>query len=168
MSYLSEFQTVKLIVDSSAETRGVDAFALVLIKAERQMRRLVTHLVYQFPCFSEKDVSGLRDVLGRNRAVYFEGFERGFDALYPQTVKDLVGAEYDRLRPRLDEAIDYRNKIFHGQLTSIYLGREDLLGFVADIRAWCEVLALGADVEFGYDGFARNSFQKSRIAQLWR
>ena len=51
-SCAAEFRTVDLIVASSAETRGVDAFALSVIEAERQIRRLVTHLVYQFPSFA--------------------------------------------------------------------------------------------------------------------
>jgi len=160
-----EFATVDLIVTSCAETRGVDAFALALIKAERQIRRLVTHLVYQFPCFTASHISPLRDALWNNRGVYFDGFERGFDALYPRSVAQLVGDAYSRLRPRLDEAIDHRNKICHGQLTSKYLTREDLLGFVADIRAWCESIARATNAEFEYDSFA-DSFRKSTVADL--
>ena len=86
MNSAREFATVDLIVSSDAETRGVDAFALALIKAERQIRRLVTHLVYQFPCFTKKHIKSLRNELGKNRRVYFEGFERGFNVLYPQSV----------------------------------------------------------------------------------
>jgi hypothetical protein len=51
MSFQGEFQTVELIERSDAETRGVDAFALSLLKAERQLRRLFTYLVFQYPCF---------------------------------------------------------------------------------------------------------------------
>jgi len=40
----AEFATVDAVVASGAETLGVDAFALSLIKAERQMRRLFTHM----------------------------------------------------------------------------------------------------------------------------
>jgi len=38
----------------------------------------------------------------------------GFDALSPRKVQELVGPDYARLKTRLDEAIDHRNKIFHG------------------------------------------------------
>ena len=168
MNWSEEFRTVDLIVESSAETRGVDAFALSLIKAERQIRRLVTYLVYQFPCFGPADVVRLREALGDDRRVYFEGFVHGFDALYSRSVRELVGPEHDRLRGHLDEAIDHRNKIFHGQLTSRYLTREDLLGYVTDIRLWCRTLAEGALAEFEYDGFARNSFRKSQVPELYR
>src|SRR5262245_10963939 len=117
MSFAEEFATVDLIVNSQAETRGVDAFALALIKSEKQLRRLVTHLVYQFPAFATKDISLLRSALVKNRNVYAEGFITGFDALYTRTVKDLVGADHDPLYIRLTQATRYRNKIFHGQLT---------------------------------------------------
>ncbi len=168
MNWSEEFRTVSLIVKSSAETRGVDAFALSLIKAERQIRRLVTHLVYQFPCFGPTDIVRLRETLGNNKRVYFEDFVRGFDALYSRSVRELVGAEHDRLRGCLDEAIKHRNKIFHGQLTLRYLTREDLLAYVTDIRLWCRQLAEGAFGEFAYDGFARDSFQKSQVPELYR
>lgn len=161
MSYSQEFQTVDLILQSNAETLGVDAFALSLIKAERQLRRLVTHLVFQFPCFGCSDITALRQALGDNQRVYFEGFEEGFDAIYPKAVKDLFGAQYVRLRPRLNEAIDFRNKIFHGQLTFAWLNRKDLLSYVADIREWCQILAESTLTEFRYDGFGRDSFRKS-------
>jgi hypothetical protein len=164
--YIEEFETVDLLVKSKAGTRGVDAFSLSLIKAERQIRKLVTHLVYQFPCFGPSDVPNLRQTLYNNRCVYFDGFEKGFDALYPHSVSNLIGPEYQRLKDRIGEATGHRNKIFHGQLTSKCLSRADLEGYVDDIRAWCAALANGADGEFHYDGFGRNSFRKAAAADL--
>jgi hypothetical protein len=167
MSYAQEFETVDLILASNAETRAVDGFALSLIKCERQMRRLLTHLVFQYPCFGFADVPALRSSLSSNRKVYFEGFVRGFDTIYPRSIGDLVGQDYGRLRSRLDEAIDHRNKIFHGQLTSKSLTREDLFEYVSDIRSWCKALADAALAEIGYDGFRRDSFRKSHGTKLW-
>lgn len=166
MSYAQEFETVDLVLASLAETRGVDAFALSLIKCERQVRRLLTHIVFQFPCFGNADISALRSTLSNNRKVYFEGFICGFDAIYPRSIKYLIGPSYDELRSRLDEAIYFRNKIFHGQLTSSTLSRNDLFGYVADIRSWCKFLAEGALAEIGYDGFLRDSFKKSKIGNI--
>lgn len=165
MSFSEEFVTVDIILKSQAKTQGVDAFALALIKAEKQMRRLLTHLVYQAPAFGLGDIHKLRRSLENNCNVYFEGLERGFDALYPKSVRDLVGAEYERLRERLRDATKYRRKIFHGQLTANYLSRNDLIGFVADIRLWCEKLAASTSGEFGYDGFS-SSFRKSAVSDL--
>jgi hypothetical protein len=166
MSYSQEFKTVDLLLDSDAPTRAVDAFSLSLIKAERQLRKLVTHLVYQFPCFGKQDVSALRQALFNSRNVYFGGLHKGFDALYPRTIQDLVGPEYDRLHKRIGEITRHRNKIFHGQLTAQGLARGDLLGYVVEIREWCEAVANGAKAELQFDGFDRNSFQKSLVPDL--
>jgi hypothetical protein len=81
-------------------------------------------------------------------------------------MSDLVGQRYQSLLTRLSEATRYRNKIFHGQLTSANLGKADLLENVADFRSWCSLLAVSAQAEVGYDGFGRNSFRKSTFAEL--
>lgn len=164
MGFKEEFETVDLIVGSTADTRGVDAFALSLIKHERQLRRLFTHLVYQSQAFNNSHVEQLRSALAKNRRVYADGFIKGFNALYSRTIKDLVGAEHDHLFTRLTEATGYRNKIFHGQLTQDALSRSGLL-YVTDMKRWCELLAGTARAEFQYDGFG-DSFLKSRDATL--
>ncbi len=133
MSYASEFATVDAVLACGAETSGVDAFALSLIKAERQIRKLFTHLVFQAPAFGAADVGGLRKALADNRQVYFAGFIAGWDALYPCPVASLVGQDYQRLLARLAEATGHRNKIFHGQLTNENLSTGDLLGYVDDM-----------------------------------
>lgn len=166
MSYADEFSTVDLILSSRAETFGVDAFALSLIKAERQLRKLFTYLVYQFPAFGPADVRGLRRTLAVNSRVYFEGVMAGLDALSPVSVKELVGQECERLRLRFVEFHKHRNKIFHGQVTADGLDRTYLLGGVEDIRLWCRSLGASAAREFGCDGFVRNSFQKSAVPDL--
>jgi len=133
-NYAREFETVDVVINSTARTCGVDAFALSVIKTERQIRKLVTHLIYQFPCFGPADVPSIRQTLVNNRRVYFDGFENGFNAIYPLSISALVGCDYLRLHDRIREAVDHRNKIFHGQLTSNNLTRDDLLAYVGDIR----------------------------------
>jgi hypothetical protein len=161
MNVRHEFGTVDLILASELETRGVDAFALALIKAERQARKLFTYLVYQSDAFSSEHISALRAALTDNRRVYFDGFIRGIDALAPETVKTLLGSDYDALWDRIAEATRHRNKIFHGQLTGKELTRDDLVGLVADLRRWCTAVAEGAADKLGYDGFGRGSFRKA-------
>ena len=160
-NYQAEFKTVDLILASDAVTRGVDAFALCLIKCERQLRRLVTYLVFQSPAFAIEHVEALRRALLNSNRVYFEGFEKGFDTLYSRTVRELIGPQYPAIRVRLTEATQYRNKIFHGQLSAESLSREQLIQLVTTIRDWCERLANSAQEEIGYDGFGRDSFRKS-------
>ncbi len=94
--------------------------------------------------------------------MYFSGLLAGWNALYPLSVDQLVGAEYKHLHSRLEVATKHRNKIFHGQLTAQGLSRQQLLGFVDDIRAWCRAYGAAAQAEVGYDGCGRNSFRKSR------
>jgi hypothetical protein len=162
-AYHAEFETVDLILASRAKMRAVDAFALSLIKGERQLRRLVTYLVFQSPSFSVGDVEGLKRALWESNRVYFEGFERGFDALYQRSIGGLIGPEYPQARGWLVIAAQYRNKIFHGQLTPESLSRDALLRTIHSIRNWCQRLALSAEREIGYDGFQRDSFRKSAI-----
>lgn len=166
MNYQEEFATVNLIRNSDAETRGVDAFTLALIKAERQMRKLVTHLIFQFPCFSESDITALKMALANNRGIYFEGLNKGFDSIYPKAISEMIGSDHDRLIALINESIGYRNKIFHGQLTGRSLSREDLFAYVDGIEEWCKRLSEAAEREIGYNGFARNSFQKSSRREI--
>ncbi|MFC5431478.1 hypothetical protein ACFPTO_22120 [Paraburkholderia denitrificans] len=161
MSFEQEFAVVDIIKLSEAETRGVDAFTLSIVKMERQVRRLFTYLVFQCEAFNEHSVPDLIATLERCRNAYFTGFISGIDALAGFSVSDLVGDEYARLRVALKAAYDVRNKVFHGQLTGLSLDREELLAMVTTVKRWCELLANGAQRESGYDGFGGNSFRKS-------
>lgn len=161
MSVADEFKTVDMILNSGADTRGVDAFALSLIKAEKQARRLVTYLVYQHPWCGRATVPALKRELEKSTKVYFDGVLKGWDALYPRSIRQLIGADYARLWGRLSAATKHRNKIFHGQLTAHGLSRPELVAFVKDIRAWCDALGNAAQAEVQYDGCGRNSFRKA-------
>ena len=161
MSYAEEFAVVDLIIDAKRKTSGVDAFALSVIKAERQMRRLFTHLVFQYPCFSATDVNALRKTLSANRDADFNGFVKGIDAIYPLSIAQLVGERHPVLWEALKKARLARNKIFHGQVTKDSLGTDDLLAYVTDVRCWCQLLSEAAMAGIGYDGFERNSFRKT-------
>ncbi len=166
MSFLEEFSTVDAVLRAPGKTIAVDAFALSLIKAERQIRKIFTHLIYQYPCFSRGDVPDLRKTLVANKRIYFEGFEKGIALIYPKPIRDLIGDRYETLRRRITESIEIRNKIFHGQLTDRNLSESDLIALASHIREWCGLLAHGAEAELRYDGFARNSFQKSSLRDL--
>lgn len=160
MTFKSEFEIIDLISQSQLPTRAVDAFSLSVIKMERQIRKLFTYLVFQSSAFGPEDIGRLRAVLGASRDTYFEGFERGINALYRTPIEDMVGPKYAELKPALKDAIAVRNKIFHGQLTEHCLQREDLGELSEAIREWCSNLATGASEEVGYDGFDRPSFRK--------
>jgi len=167
MNFKNEFAAVDLLLNSKCITRGIDAFSLSVIKTERQVRKIFTHLIYQFPSFSEKDKDYLKEELAKNKKVYFNGFIRGFDAIYPKTIKDIFGPDYDNSIANIKKYIGYRNKIFHGQLTGEGLSRKNLIEIVDEIKKWCSTLAKNMKEELGYDGFARNSQSKSKTPEAF-
>ena len=160
MSLSREFENIDVLLKNRTETTGVDCFSLAVIKLERQMRRLFTYSVFQFQCFTDSDIPGLRQTLVEQKRAYFEGFIRGMDALHPQPVSQLIGADYAVLFLIVTQATDYRNKIFHGQLTSDALDTGALLSIVESIRVWCRLLGDAAGRYFGYSGFT-SSFRKA-------
>lgn len=160
MSLFREFENIDILLNNRTETTGVDCFSLAVIKLERQMRRLFTHSVFQFPCFTTSDIPALRKALLNQKRAYFEGFIRGMDALHPQPVSQLVGADYATLYPIVLRATEYRNKIFHGQLTTKALNTTELLSIVESIRDWCRLLGASTERYFGYAGFT-SSFRKA-------
>lgn len=160
MTQLREFENIDILLRYRTETTGVDCFSLAVIKLERQMRRLFTYSVYQFPSFTPSDIPAIRKALVDQKWAYFEGFIRGMDAIHPQSVSQLIGADYPTLFAVVSQAIDYRNKIFHGQLTPKSLSTDDLLSIVDSIRDWCQRLGDSAELYFGYSGFT-SSFRKA-------
>lgn len=162
MSIQNEFATVDLVANAGVATSGIDAFALSIIKAERQIRRLFTHIVFQCPAFTRADIPALRTALWDHKRCYFEGFERGINGLLPMTLDQLLGAQYQPLRVGIESAIEVRNKVFHGQLTDQSLSQPDLIAHVGNVRVWCQAVADAGAEAVGYDGFQRNSFRKGR------
>jgi hypothetical protein len=91
MPISDEFTTVDLLLESKAESRGVDAFALSFIKVERQLRRLLTYLVFQSDALSERDVKNLQNALADRRRVYLNHLMVAWDELCEILLADLVG-----------------------------------------------------------------------------
>lgn len=161
MDYDHEFGTIELLIKSDFETRGVDSFSLAIIKAERQIRKLFTFLIFQNPSYSLKDTIHLRNALYENRRVYFQGFINGISLILTKSLEDFYGDNYQKYLEKIEECILVRNKIFHGQVTDRFLSRDELISKTCDIQIWCKQLAFVMTEEIGYDGFGRNSFRKS-------
>lgn len=162
MNFKEQFATVDLILNTDIETKSVDAFALSLIKAEKQMRRIFTFLIFQNPSYNISHYKQLRATLANNRNVYLEGFIRGIDIIMPRDLKAIYGEDYDGDIAKFVLYSRDRNKIFHGQITEQGLEREDLIDRVNDIKKWCEHLGVEIKKEIGYDGFSQ-SYKKSPI-----
>lgn len=161
-NFKSDFGTVDLILESSYETRGVDAFALSIIKTEKQIRRVFTYLIFQNPTYSIKDYNELRRTLASNTKIYFTGFISGIDLILPQSLKHIYGENYENDIQKVVEFTKERNKIFHGQITKDGLTRDDLISRVEHLKVWCENISEKLIVEIGYDGFS-DSYKKSSL-----
>ena len=98
----------------------------------------------------------LRDFVDEKLFPYLQGFTQ--KATGPNTIEYKIGEIFGEIK----------NKIFHGQLTARELSRQELVDLARDINAWCTRLSAGAGGEVGYDGFGRNSFQKSAIPDMWK
>jgi len=162
MNYKNEFGTVELIMNSKFITKGVDSFSLALIKAEKQIRKLFTFLIFQNPVYCSKDCHKLRNILAENKNVYFEDFIKGINLILTKSLHELYGVNYKKDLAEINKCIKIRNKIFHGQLTYKSLSRDELIEKTNNIRKWCKQLASMLNEEIDYDGFGRNSFQKSK------
>lgn len=163
--FSEEFRLIDDIIASCHRSRGVDAFVLAYVRASRQMRKIFTYLAYQASCFQktgpdDNPSEELKTALAKNTRIDIWDFETLIERLSDRQISVLVGSDYDRLKERWKTAKMYRRKIFHGQITNEKVDRCELIELVSDIRDWCEQLAEGAQREFGYDGFERNSLKK--------
>lgn len=163
MSYKNEFGVVDLIINSSFETKGIDALSLAIIKSERQVRKLFTFLIYQNPNYCNRDSKKLREILTNNRQVYFKNFILGINEILNHSINELYGEDYNNDLKNITNLIAIRNKIFHGQVTKFYLTRDELIAKTNEIKKWCEKLSITMINEIGYDGFERNSYRKSNL-----
>jgi hypothetical protein len=163
-SVREEFRTVDILLASQTLTGRTDAFIVAWTKSEKQVRRIFTYLIYQYPAFSKAQVKRIFQLIASKRYLYFDSFIQGFDGLYPLTFETVVGNRYQSLRKRLLQTRQYRNKILHGQPTGQSLTAKQLRDEVDLIREWCDFVARGMSAEIEYDGFARNSFRKSRMS----
>ena len=134
-----------------------------LIKAERQVRKLFTFLVFQNPVYKVGDSKMLKEVLANNKHVYFRDFINGIDLIITHSIENSYGIDYQEDLNKLLEFIEIRNKLFHGQLTNYNLTREELILKTEEIKNWCYKLSIAMINEIGYDGFERNSFHKSKL-----
>lgn len=160
----AEFATVDAVLASGATTRRTDALVLSWVKVEKQLRRLLSYLVYQNPAFSKNDEAAIVAVFVAHRGLYWESFIRCIDAHGPVTVRQLVGPDYDQCINGLERIRDYRNKILHGQITGQNLTSRQLEADIRFLRHWIERLAAAAHASLSYDGIGRNTFRKAKAS----
>lgn len=152
-----EFLPVRQLLLTTNRSRCVDAFALSLLKTERQARRLFTYLAFQFSCFDSSHVGELRAALASHRSFGFFSALAGIDMISPIETSELIGPKFADLFDELIKIRAIRNKLFHGQVTTQGHSRDDLENWIAAMMLWTETLAASAEKNLGYDGFSFNS-----------
>lgn len=168
-SFEKEFMTVDVVLESDAETSGVDAFCLAWIKFERQLRKLTANLLYQASVFDEGDretKEALRASAAEKNRLSYRNFLRGIDRLTGHTAEAMLADRYPYLTRAVDRAQWFRDKIFHGLQTGQCLSRNDLLRLQNNIREYCAILAREGLNRFGYDGFSRDSLRKTNRVEI--
>lgn len=86
-SVIKEFKTVELLINSTLPTGRTDAFIIAWVKSERQVRKIFSFIVFQFPVFDKKDVTSIIEAIADRSDLYFDDFITGFDRLYPNPDK---------------------------------------------------------------------------------
>ena len=160
-SYIEEFNIVEYLICSNYKTRGVDAFSLALIKSERQIRKIFTFLVYQSSFFNKKNSNEIIKIISQNDFLYSRHFIVGINLLLEKNIEILYGDNYKDDLKTFTEINKIRNKIFHGQITGKSLSSLNMIKMTKHIQLWCINFSLCFQNEIGYDGFYRNSLQKS-------
>ncbi len=163
-----EFAVVIDLLASASRSKGVDAFALSLLKAERHARRVFTFLIFQSNCFEEQHIPELRAALVKHEYFAFTSALAGIDLISPYSLIELCGDHHAALLSLLPTIKKRRNKIFHGQLTNESLSMEELASTAMTLRNWSVALAENGASKLGYDGFTSRSFVKHSNTEFSR
>ena len=128
----------------------------------KQIRKIFTHLIYQYECFKPSDNKKIINILSANKNIYFRHLIIGINLIYFKEIKDIYGVGYEVDYNYICNLKNFRNKIFHGQLTGQELSRTELTEFVTIMKRWSKQIAESFQDEINYDGFERNSLKKSK------
>ena len=157
-----EFVTVKALLDTKGETRGLDALILSWVKYEKQFRRLFSFLVYQHEWVTAKERKAIDDAIIGNDRLYPYSLTASIQRIGGRPISELVGEPHDGLAEDIKRIGDYRDKIMHGQLSGDSISRAQLIGDAQILIDWIKLLGDGAEKIHGYDGVERDTFCLAR------
>lgn len=164
----AEFVTVSLVLNSDAQTCGVDAFCLAWIKFERQLRKLTANTIYQASVFDDSDCKAkdeLPAVLLDKKTSNYGSFLSAIRILSGEDLrlltKDQAENRHQYLWHSIDVAHRRRNKILHGLQTGESLSRDALKVQVNEIKEVCQLISIAGQQYLGYDGVSRDSLRKN-------
>ena len=89
--FQDEFETIEILVNSNTKTGRADAFIIAFTKIEKQVRRVFTYTVYQYPAFKLRQYKEILATIASKKFLYFENFIKGFNCIYPKSFEDVVG-----------------------------------------------------------------------------
>lgn len=166
--FQDEFETIEILVNSNTKTGRTDAFIIAFTKIEKQVRRVFTYTVYQYPAFKLSQYKEILATIASKKFLYFENFIKGFNGIYPKSFEDVVGASLYKpfLSTDFPRIQRLRNKILHGQPTGKNLSATDLQKEIDVMQKWCKCVAESMMIEVGFDGLEWNSFKKNRSKDL--
>lgn len=155
------FAIIYTILQSESSTKESDAFALALIKTERQARKIFTHLLFQYDFFQKGEHQKLRDELDRNGNIYFEHLLIGIEIILDKKLETLLNnVIHKSFVDSYKSSKGLRNKLFHGQITTKGFNSSEIHNLTVKIMAWSNELSIRAEQLFNYNGFDRNSCEK--------
>jgi hypothetical protein len=158
-----ELQTVDLLIRSTAATRLTDAFTLLYVKSEKQLRKLFVFIAYQSPDLQRLPAKEINATVASFKHLQAKHYINGINQIYHKSFSDVFGADYARLKPEIERIrTKVRNKILHGQPTGLSLHEPQLEYEIALVREWITCVFTGFRSEMGFGGFERNTFRKAK------
>lgn len=158
-----ELQTVQLLIDSKAKTRLTDAFTLLYVKSEKQLRKIFVFIAYQSPDLQRLPAKEINASVASLKHLQSKHYIKGINQIYQKTFSDVLGADYSRLNPEMERIrTTVRNKILHGQPTGLSLDEPQLKREIHLLREWLTCVFNSFRSEIGFGGFERNTFRKAK------
>lgn len=158
-----EFATIVLLWKSQGTaTPFLDATILSWVKYEKQLRRLFSFLVYQHPCAEHLSRKAIDAMIVGNPCLYPDGLITEIESLGGKSIANLVGQDYELCCDLIKTIKRHRGKFMHGQLTGESIRERTLQAHVRALVKWIELLAIGAEATFGYDGLERKTWDLAR------
>jgi hypothetical protein len=147
-----ELESIRLLLGSKSETRGVDAYCLAIIKVERQARRLAT--VFVRACIDPIDNVKRHQIdESLSNRLYFKHLVALFNSLSTTNMQALAGrTSWSADRAMLEDAHDHRNRLFHGCRTGAKLNQGQLYEKVEALCGFVQRVGTSAHALVGFDG----------------
>lgn len=156
-----EFESVRILTESTARTRRVDALLLAWIKYEKQLNRLLYFLIFTHRSVKKSSLDSVISCLSTTR------YERqvcmhAIRILGGRRVKSLVSIDQRKYASQIEKISSLRNKFAHGSYSGQRVSSREIVRHLKVLLAWIDGLAQGADSVLGYDGLAPGPYRAAK------